>query len=130
MGIRILVRAVDPHSPRLHSPSFTKVKTSVRAGDRRKKKAFPSEYSFAICPISLAFLTEPCAEGDKKNKNKINNPSPHHRRAYTYPISVYIYAIRCSQQFQPLWRSPFYFVFIHANISLGYLFFQIASFIL
>lgn len=66
MGIRILVRAVaSTPSPRRQSSSFAKVKTSVSVRDG-KKEAFPSEYSFAIRPISLAFLTEP--EGDKKIK--------------------------------------------------------------
>lgn len=32
-------------------------------------KTFPSEYSFAICLISLAFLTELCVEGDGKKES-------------------------------------------------------------
>lgn len=57
----------------------------------RKNKTFPSEYSFAICLISLAFLTELCVEGDKKNPLI---SSPYHC-IYTSQFP-YIYAIRHS----------------------------------
>lgn len=60
MGIFIPVRGA------CYRPSFAwKVKTFARASET-EKKPFPSEYSFAICLISLAFLTELCAKGDKK----------------------------------------------------------------
>lgn len=51
------VHTIAPRSPKSR-PS--------RARQRQKNKTFPSEYSFAICLISLAFLTELCTEGDEK----------------------------------------------------------------
>lgn len=97
MGMLILVRAC-------YRPSLAKVKTFARVRDR-KNKTFPSEYSFAICLISLAFLTKLCAEGDEKKNPLIS--SPYH---YVYTSQFpYIYAIRRSQQFQPLKRSFLFF---------------------
>lgn len=74
-------------------PLVREVKTLARASDteleRKRERTFPSEYSFAICLISLAFSNTGLARR-ATTKNPLSSPFPP-SNAYTYPISVNIF---------------------------------------
>lgn len=84
-----------------------------RRKERRRKKTFPSEYSFAICLISLAFSnTGPRSEGDDEKPLVFFSTFSSFHRIYLPNFRIYIYAIRHSQRFRPLRRSLLFLFFI------------------